>query len=102
VYLSTDDPEGVCKGCRVKAIPCEQYTRGQKPPGCPEDTSWTAFERAGWNVRFLKDFLNNDEKRRHTGKINPNHYGMIESIVCSRAKRFAGTFFSTFTGKLLM
>lgn len=29
---------------------------------------------------------------------NPNTYGMAESIVCSRAKAFAGTFRSTFTG----
>jgi hypothetical protein len=29
---------------------------------------------------------------------NPNTHGMIESIVCSRAKVFAGTYFSTFTG----
>ena len=29
---------------------------------------------------------------------NPNWFGMIESIVCSRAKVFAGTYFSTFTG----
>ena len=30
--------------------------------------------------------------------INPNMYGMLDSIVCSRAKVFAGTYFSTFTG----
>ena len=29
---------------------------------------------------------------------NPNTYGMLESIVCSRSKLFAGTYFSTFTG----
>ena len=31
--------------------------------------------------------------------VNPNQYGMAESIVCSRAKDFAGTYYSTFTGK---
>jgi hypothetical protein len=30
--------------------------------------------------------------------INVNYYGMIESIVCSRADIFVGTWFSTFTG----
>ena len=29
---------------------------------------------------------------------NPNIHGMVESIVCSRAKVFAGTWFSTFSG----
>lgn len=30
--------------------------------------------------------------------VNQNLFGMIETIVCSRAKVFAGTYFSTFTG----
>lgn len=30
--------------------------------------------------------------------VNPNKHGMVESIVCSRAKAFAGTYYSTFTG----
>ena len=30
--------------------------------------------------------------------VNPNTFGMVESIVCSRAKAFAGTYRSTFTG----
>ena len=30
--------------------------------------------------------------------MNPNVHGQIESIVCSRAKKFAGTYYSTFTG----
>jgi hypothetical protein len=30
--------------------------------------------------------------------VNPNTIGMIESIVCTRAKAFAGTYYSTFTG----
>lgn len=31
--------------------------------------------------------------------VNPNQFGMAESIVCSRAKDFAGTYYSTFTGE---
>ena len=38
VYVSTDDPDGLCKGCLVQRKPCEQYTT-PKPPGCPEDVS---------------------------------------------------------------
>jgi len=30
--------------------------------------------------------------------LNPNLYGTAEVVICSRAKIFAGTFFSTFTG----
>jgi len=43
---------------------------------------------------MLRDYL----KAGGLGEVNPNWYGMIESIVCSRAKVFAGTYFSTFTG----
>ena len=94
VYLSTDDPDGVCKGCLVQRIPCEKYEKGKKPPGCPEDPSWDAFKKAGWNIRFLNDYM----KKGMLKGVNPNLHGMIESIVCSRAKVFAGTYFSTFTG----
>jgi hypothetical protein len=38
VYLATDDPEGVCRGCLVQRKPCEEYPR-PKPVGCPEDVS---------------------------------------------------------------
>lgn len=94
VYLSTDDPKGECKGCMVQRLPCENYEKGSKPPGCPEDTSWKAFEEAGWTLRFLDDYL----QEGILEGTNPNVYGMVESIVCSRSKVFAGTFFSTFTG----
>ena len=50
--------------------------------------------QAGWNLRFLKDYL----KAGLLEGINPNLYGMVESIACSRAKVFAGTYYSTFTG----
>ena len=36
VYISTDDPDGVCKGCLKNRIPCENYA-SPKPVGCPED-----------------------------------------------------------------
>jgi hypothetical protein len=94
VYLSTDDPEGKCVNCYVNRQPCDSYKKGQKPVGCQEDPSWDAFRRAGWKLRFLGDYL----KQGYIKDANPNQYGMAESIVCSRAKDFAGTYYSTFTG----
>lgn len=100
VYVSTDDPDGKCKGCLVQRKPCEEYTPGKKPPGCPEDTSWDAFRKAGWKIKFLRDYLIPKYKgpKSLLQISNPNTHGMLESIVCSRADLFAGTYFSTFTG----
>lgn len=94
VYISTDDPDGVCKDCRVNRKPCEEYEIENRPPGCPKDPSWKAFAEYGWKIRFLKDYLD----RPFLKDSNTNVHGMVESIVCSRAKAFAGTWFSTFTG----
>jgi hypothetical protein len=60
----------------------------------PSQPSWDAFRRAGWKLRFLDDYL----KRGMIKNVNPNQHGMVESIVCSKAKAFAGTYYSTFTG----
>jgi hypothetical protein len=38
VYISTDDPDGLCKGCMVNRQSCNTY-QTPKPPGCPEDVS---------------------------------------------------------------
>lgn len=38
VYISTDDPDGLCKNCLVNRQPCNTY-KTPKPPGCPEDVS---------------------------------------------------------------
>eukprot|EP01036_Dinobryon_divergens_P026489 gene26490-35150_t len=97
VYISTDDPDGKCKGCLVQRKPCEEY-RSPKPVGCPEDTSWNAFLEAGWKIRFMRDYMPLARSDGVLREANPNTFGMLESIVCSRAKIFAGTFFSTFTG----
>ena len=40
VYLSTDDPKGICDGCKVNRQPCDSYPKGNKPVGCPEDVSY--------------------------------------------------------------
>ena len=58
-------------------------------------TSWRAFtEQAGWKIRFLRNFTD----RGMLKKVNHNLYGIIESIICSRALIFAGTYKSTYTG----
>ena len=99
VYVATDDPRGVCDGCRSNGKPCPPLTgnNGDRPPGCPADPSWDAFWRNGWILVFSSNFTN---PRSHNllGGINPNYLGMMETIVCSRATAFAGTWFSTFTG----
>ena len=100
LYIATDDPDGKCKGCMVKRKPCEEYEI-PKPVGCPLDTSWDAFRKAGYQVRFMRDYMKplykgDDIVGLHD--VNPNTYGMLESIVCSKAAKFAGTYFSTFTG----
>jgi hypothetical protein len=48
---------------------------------------------AGWQLRFLHHYLSSLQ-----ASVNPNTHGMLESIVSSRAARFAGTYYSTFTG----
>jgi len=94
VYVSTDDPKGTCDRCMANKKLCVAGPGARGITGCIEDPSWKAFTDAGWEIRFLDDFLN----RGVLKGANPNFYGMVESIVCSRAKAFAGTYFSTFTG----
>ena len=45
-------------------------------------------------VRFLDDYY----ELANLGNLDPNWFGMIDTIVASRGRAFAGTFFSTFTG----
>ena len=65
---------------------------------CVEQTSWNAFVKAGWQIRFMRDYMPHARPDGYLRDANPNTFGMLESIVCSRAKLFAGTYFSTFTG----
>lgn len=46
------------------------------------------------DIRFLDDYW----ELAGLGDIDPNYFGMIDTIVSSRARAFAGTWFSTFTG----
>jgi len=98
VYISTDDPKGICQGCHV--ILNKQYRACKnlphpRPVGCPNATGWGPFEQlAGWNIRFLHNYQHLDQFK----SINPNIYGLVESLICSRATKFVGTFFSTYSG----
>lgn len=60
-------------------------------------TSWNAFLQAGWKLKFLRDYSNLPVLR----DFNPNYYGMVEVIIGTQAKAFAGTVHSTFTGLTL-
>ena len=81
VYISTDDPQGVCNKCAATFS--------------LEDPSWDPFRNAGWEIRFLKDY----EKRSPALQaIKPWLYGIVEALVCARAKVFAGTYLSTYSG----
>ena len=94
VYLATDDPAGKCKGCLWERKPCDSYPVPRpKKYGCPDDPSWTAFARdAGWNVVMLGDFTDGVLR-----DLNPNYYGMVDQVVCTRARVWAGTYWSTFS-----
>lgn len=46
------------------------------------------------DLRFLDDYFD----LAKLGDLDPNWFGMIDTIVASRGRAFAGTFFSTFTG----
>ena len=94
VYMSTDDPDGVCKGCMANRKPCPQGKEADEIKGCMSDPTWKAFRDNGWELVFLRDF----EKAGVLKGVNPNFFGHLDTIVCSRAKIFAGTWFSTFTG----
>ena len=92
VYLATDDPDGVCKNCMVNRKPCPVGPAAAGVAGCQVDPSWDAFRRNGWVVTTMKNYTS------ELSDVNPNYFGMVDSIVCSRAAEFAGTWFSTFTG----
>lgn len=47
-----------------------------------------------YDLRFLDDYWD----LAQLGDLDPNYMGMIDTIVASRGRAFAGTFFSTFTG----
>lgn len=52
------------------------------------------FRRAGHKLYFLNDFYD----KFQLDKLDPNWMGMIDVVVASRGRAFAGTFRSTFSG----
>ena len=42
VYISTDDPDGVCLNCWAKGKECSEHS-SPKPLGCPEDVLIALF-----------------------------------------------------------
>ena len=48
-------------------------------------------------IRFLDDYF--DEF--HLGDLDPNYLGMIDTIIATHGRAFAGTFFSTFSGYII-
>ena len=45
VYIATDDPEGVCRGCLSNRQPCPRGEAAKSMPGCPVDPSWDAMQK---------------------------------------------------------
>ncbi|KAL3788358.1 hypothetical protein HJC23_009164 [Cyclotella cryptica] len=50
------------------------------------------FQQAGHYIFFLDNF------EQFLGGIDPNHRGMIETVIASRGRAFVGTYRSTFSG----
>ena len=53
---------------------------------------------AEYTVRYLDDYWD----LAGLGDLDPNYFGMIDTIISSRARAFAGTWFSTFTGYVVV
>ena len=68
VYLATDDPDGVCKGCWANKKPCKDQLGVE---GCPKDASWDAFVRNGWHVTVLRNYT------EATHGTNPTYFGKL-------------------------
>jgi hypothetical protein len=58
------------------------------------DKSWFEPLAKHHDLRFLDDYWD----FAGLGDLDPNYMGMIETVVASRGRAFAGTWFSTFTG----
>ena len=91
VFLATDDPTGECRGCLYERKPCHTYPIPRdKKMGCPDDPSWNAFT----DVRLARGHA--PRFQEELGDLNPNYYGMVDQIVCSRAEKWAGAFGARF------
>ena len=85
-------------------IPAEEWYENTKELWKPNEIIFIATDERNktffdpiakhHDVRFLDDYF----ELANLGNLDPNYFGMIDTIVSSRARAFAGTWFSTFTG----
>jgi len=85
-------------------IPAEEWYENTKEIWKPKEILYIATDERNktffdpiaehHDIRFLDDYFD----LAKLGDLDPNWFGMIDTIVASRGRAFAGTFFSTFTG----
>ena len=85
-------------------LPAEQWYNNTKEIWQPNEILYIATDEhnKSWfnpiaehhELRFLEDYW----KFAGLDKLDPNFMGMIDTIVASRSRAFAGTWFSTFSG----
>jgi hypothetical protein len=88
---------------RVK-LPAEEWYENTKEIWQPKEIMYIATDERNktffdpitkhHDLRYLDDYF----ELADLGNLDPNYFGMIDTIVASRARAFAGTWFSTFTG----
>mmetsp|Transcript_32765 Transcript_32765/g.78242 ORF Transcript_32765/g.78242 Transcript_32765/m.78242 type:complete len:603 (-) Transcript_32765:25-1833(-) len=59
-----------------------------------KDRSFFAPLKSHYRLRFLDDYSSNAGLK----EMDPNIFGMVDTIIASRGRIFVGTWFSTFTG----
>jgi len=85
-------------------IPAEEWYENTKEIWKPKEILFIATDErnktffdplaAHFDIRFLDDYF----ELAGLGDLDPNYFGMIDTIISSRGRAFAGTWFSTFTG----
>jgi hypothetical protein len=88
---------------RVK-IPAEEWYENTKELWKPNELIFIATDERNKTffdpiaehhpIRFLDDYM----ELAGLDGLDPNYFGMIDTIISSRGRAFAGTWFSTFTG----
>lgn len=85
-------------------IPAQEWYDNTKEVWLPNELMYVATDErnktffndlaAHHDLRFLDDYW----ELAGLGELDPNYMGMIDTIVASRGRAFAGTWFSTFSG----
>ena len=85
-------------------LPAEEWYENTKEVWQPKEILFIATDERNktffdpiaqhHELRFLDDYF----ELAGLGNLDPNYFGMIDTIVASRGRAFAGTWFSTFTG----